>query len=52
KKTVRFAQDSTNERCASDTELVKPPEIGDQQTSLRRVQSAALLTLPSRSPMK
>ncbi|CAF4454627.1 unnamed protein product [Rotaria socialis] len=52
KKTVRFAQDSTNERCASDTQLVKPPEIGDQQTSLRRVQSAALLTLPTRPPMK
>ncbi|CAF3624697.1 unnamed protein product [Rotaria sordida] len=70
KKTVRFAQDSNNERCASDTQLVREPVIGienkkenekknsyrkyldNEQTSLRRVQSAALLTPPNRQPMK
>ncbi|CAF1145657.1 unnamed protein product [Rotaria sordida] len=52
KKTVRFAQDSNNERCASDTQLVREPVIDNEQTSLRRVQSAALLTPPNRQPMK
>ncbi|CAF2545658.1 unnamed protein product [Rotaria sp. Silwood2] len=52
KKTVRFAQDSNNERCASDTQLVKEPIIDNEQTSLRRVQSAALLTPPNRQPIK
>ncbi|UJR30256.1 hypothetical protein I4U23_017794 [Adineta vaga] len=28
KKTVRFAQDTDNERCVSDTQLVKQPDIG------------------------
>ncbi|CAF1129789.1 unnamed protein product [Rotaria sp. Silwood1] len=52
KKTVRFAQDSNHERCASDTQLVKEPVIDNEQTSLRRVQSAALLTPPNRQPIK
>ncbi|CAF4379859.1 unnamed protein product, partial [Adineta steineri] len=53
KKTVRFASDTDSERCASDTRLVKQSDRdNEQQTPLRRIQSAAILTLPNRPPMK
>ncbi|CAF0802367.1 unnamed protein product [Adineta steineri] len=53
KKTVRFASDTDSERCASDTRLVKQSDRdNEQQTPLRRIQSAAILTLPNRPPIK
>ncbi|CAF1134191.1 unnamed protein product [Adineta ricciae] len=52
KKTVRFAPDTDNQRCVSDTQLVKQSDLDNEQTPVRRVQSVAMFTVPQRPPSK